>query len=82
MKCIVLSNSKYKKKDGTGEGYIANVAYIRKNEVNIQQAFGLDNVFVGDIVDIEVDLKGFPISHEVLGKSESVDFLIGELQHL
>lgn len=82
MKCIVLSNSKYKKKDGTGEGFIANVAYIRKNEVNIQQAFGLENVFAGDIVDIEVDLKGFPISHEVLGKAESVDFLFGELQHL
>lgn len=82
MKCIVLSNSKYKKKDGSGEGYIANVAYIRNNEINIQQAFGMNDVFSGDIVDIEVDLKGFPISHSVIGKCESVDLFIGELQHL
>jgi hypothetical protein len=82
MKCIVLSNSKYRKKDGSGEGYIANVAYLRKGEINIQQAFGLENVFPGDIVSIETDLKGFPISHDVVGKSDALDLLVSDLQNL
>lgn len=81
MKCIVLSNSSYKKKDGSGTGSIANVVYLRNGLLNVQQVFGLDPEKVEDgcIVDIQVDLKGFLMSYDVLGSADSFPLIMDEL---
>lgn len=84
MKCIVLSNSSYKKKDGSGTGSIANVVYLRNDNLNVQQVFGLnpETVEDGSIVDIEVDLKGFLMSYRVIGFASSFPLLMEELCNL
>lgn len=82
MKCIVLSCSEYKKKDGSGTGHIANIAFIRNAHISIDQVFNLSDIHAGDVVDIDFDSKGYHVSHQVIGSSDAVDLLIGELQHL
>ena len=84
MKCIVLSNSSYKKKDGSGTGTISNVVYLRQGNLNVQQVFGLSSEIVedGSIVDIEVDLKGYLMSYRVIGSAASFPLLMEELCNL
>ena len=81
MKCIVLSNSHYRKKSDGSDGYIANVAFFRqqKNDVNVQQIFNFPNIKVGDIIDVQTDLNGYVMSCNVIGNSDSVNYLIEEL---
>lgn len=82
MKCIVLSNSQYRKKTDGSEGYIANVAFFRpqKQDINVQQIFNFPNIKSGDLIDVQTDLNGYVMSCDVIGNSDCVNYLIEELK--
>lgn len=85
MKCIVLTFAHYKRKSDGKDGTIANVVFLRPDKfsgeirLNVQQLFNLSDLRSGDILDVETDFKGFPVSSSVIGHSESVELLTSEL---
>lgn len=84
MKCIVLTFAHYKRKSDGKNGTIANVVFLRSDisgevRLNVQQLFNLSDLRSGDILDVETDFKGFPVSSSVIGHSESVELLTSEL---
>lgn len=82
MKCVVLSNVQGKRKSDGKPFFMANVAFMRNGNIEIQQVFNLQDCSAGDIVDIDVDLKGFLLGYEVVGTSEAVSFLTDDLVNL
>lgn len=82
MKCLVLSNTPYNKKDGSGTGYVANIAFLRNDHISTDQIYHKPDLRAGDFINVDFDSKGYYVSHQVIGSSDALDLVIGELQHL
>lgn len=82
MKCVVLSNVQGKRKSDGKPFSIATVAYLRNGNIEVQEKFGIENCTAGDIIDVDTDFKGYVLSYEVVGVSESVSYLTEDLVNL